>query len=301
VTIISTQIRKSKEEVLFNTFGTCIILIITILCTIPFILILSGSFTANSSIIKDGYHVIPKVFSLNAYKAIFAYPEGIIRAYCVTISTTLFGTLLGLFIISMAAYVLQRRDFKYRNKFAFFIYFTSIFGGGLIPWFIVITKYMHLQDSYMVLIWTGLMNPFLIILMRTFISISVPGEVIESAKIDGAGDFKIYYSIIIHLIGPGLATIGLFLALTYWNDWFSSAMFITTQEKYSLQFYLYNMLNRSNFMQQMSQSGITGVIEVPSESTKLAMSIVVIGPIIFLYPFVQKYFVKGITIGAVKG
>jgi putative aldouronate transport system permease protein len=239
---------------------------------------------------------------MEGYKLIFRVPDELLRAYRVTILTTVVGTALGLFFMTMAGYVLQRKDFKYRNFFAFFIYFTTLFGGGLVPWYILITKYLKLADTYYALIFPGLMTPFLIILMRSFMKSVIPDEVIESAKIDGANDFKIYYRIVLQLALPGIATVGLFLALQYWNDWFSSSLFINDQNKFQLQYYLYNIINTSAFLTSFGAgAGITLSEDVPSESMKMAMSIVVTGPILLLYPFVQRYFVKGLTIGAVKG
>lgn len=296
------KIKKARSTIVFNITGYILILLVTAFCLLPFLLIISGSVTSNESITRDGYHLIPRVFSTSAYKTVLMFPEGIIRAYGVTLFVTVTGTLAGLFLISMAGYVLCRKDFRYRNKISFFIYFTTLFQGGLIPWYILLTKYLKLHDSYLALILPGLMSPFLIILMRSFMKMSIPEEIIDSAKIDGAGDFKIYHSIVIYLSGPGIATIALFLGLAYWNDWFMSMLYISSPDKYSLQFYLYNMLNASEFMRKMSQgAGLSIDIEIPRESTKMAMSVIVIGPIIFLYPFIQKYFVKGLTVGAVKG
>lgn len=282
--------------------GYLIITIFTLLCLFPFILIISGSLTANESIIRDGFHLIPKVFSLEGYDMVFTFPSQLIKAYSVTIFVTVVGTLLGLFLITMAGYVLQRKDFKYRNQLSFFIYFTTLFGGGLVPWYIMLMTYLQLGNTYSVLILPGLMTPFLIILMKNFIKSAIPEELFESAKIDGANDFTIYYSIVLKLAMPGIATVGLFLALTYWNDWFMSSLFINDTSMYQLQYYLYNTINTMMFVANMSSgTGVTLGHEIPTESTKMAMAIVVTGPIVFLYPFVQRYFVKGLTIGAVKG
>ena len=296
------KIKKSKYTIGFNIIAYIIVTIATLICIIPFWLIISGSFTDNESIMTDGYRLIPKVFSVTAYKTIFQFPEGILKAYAVTTVNMVVGTSLGLFFMSMAGYVLSRKYFKYRNRISFLIYFTTIFGGGLIPWYVTYVKYLHLKDSYLALCIPMLMSPFLIILIRTFIQSSVPDEIVESAKIDGAGEFKIYSNIVLPVSIPGLATVGLFLALGYWNDWFLSSVFITTQSKYELQFYLYNMLSKLRAMLQLSsKSGVSIPPDLPTESTKLAMAVVVTGPIILLYPFVQRYFVTGITIGAVKG
>ncbi|WP_348623154.1 carbohydrate ABC transporter permease [Paenibacillus peoriae] len=294
-----------KEDVytrIFKIISYVIIIIASIACLLPFLLIISASLTSNESIIRDGYHFIPHQFSLEGYRTVFTFPEEVLRAYGVTIFTTVVGTTLGLFLMTMAGYVLARKDFKYRNAFSFYIYFTTLFGGGLVPWYIMLTKYLGLLDTYTVLIFPGLMTPFLIILMKNFIRSSMPEELFESAKIDGAGDFKIYYRIVLPLSTPGIATVGLFLALAYWNDWFSSSLFINDPHKYQLQYYLYNVINSMQFIAQMGAgTGVSLSNDMPTESTKMAMAIVVTGPILLLYPFIQRYFVKGLTIGAVKG
>ncbi|MBY3623542.1 carbohydrate ABC transporter permease [Acinetobacter sp. CUI P1] len=296
------RIQTDKYTRMLHWIAYVVIIGLSIACLLPFLLIISASLTSNESIIRDGYHLIPGQFSLEGYKTVFIFPEEVLRAYAVTATTTLIGTILGLFFMTMAGYVLARKDFKYRNTFSFYIYFTTLFGGGLVPWYIMITKYLGLLDSYAVLVLPGLMTPFLIILMKNFIKSAVPEELFDSGKIDGAGDFRIYWQIVLKLSMPGIATVGLFLALYYWNDWFTSSLFINDTHKYQLQFYLYNVINSAQFIAQMGAgTGVSLATEVPAESTKMAMAIVVTGPILFLYPFVQRYFVKGLTIGAVKG
>lgn len=296
------QIKKDKYTRMLHTIAYVVILGLSVACLLPFLLIISASLTSNESIIRDGYHLIPGQFSLEGYKTVFIFPDEVLRAYTVTIVTTVVGTSLGLFFMTMSGYVLARRDFKYRNTSSFYIYFTTLFGGGLVPWYIMITKYLGLLDSYAVLVLPGLMTPFLIILMKNFVKSAVPEELFDSGKMDGAGDFRIYWQIVLKLSMPGIATVGLFLALYYWNDWFTSSLFINDTHKYQLQFYLYNVINSAQFIAQMGAgTGVSLATEVPAESTKMAMAIVVTGPILFLYPFVQRYFVKGLTIGAVKG
>lgn len=296
------KIKDDKYTGFLHFTGYTVVTLASAACLLPFLLIISASLTKNESIVKDGFHFIPKVFSLEGYTMVFRFPEQLLKAYGVTVFTTVVGTTLGLFFMTMAGYVLQRKDFKYRNAFSFYIYFTTLFGGGLVPWYIMMTKYLRLTDSLGALIFPGLMTPFLIILMKTFIRSAVPEELFEAAKIDGAGDFTIYYRIVLQLSLPGIATVGLFLALHYWNDWFGSSLFINDPAKYQLQFYLYNVVNAMNFIAQMGAgTGVSLGTEVPTESTKMAMAIVVTGPILFLYPFVQRYFVKGLTVGAVKG
>ncbi len=295
------KIKEESSMKWFRLIAFAVIVLSSAACLFPFLLIVSASLTQNEAIIRDGYNLIPTVFSLEGYETVFRFPQQVLRAYGVTAFTTVAGTALGLFFMTMAGYVLQRKDFKYRNFFSFMIYFTTLFGGGLVPWYILMTKYLKLTDTMTVLIFPGLMTPFLIILMKNFIRSAVPDEVIESAKIDGANDFTIYSRIVLQLSMPGIATVGLFLALQYWNDWFTSSLFINDTTKYQLQYYLYNVINAMSFVAQMGAGTGVSLGDMPTESTKMAMSIIVTGPILFLYPFVQRYFVKGLTIGAVKG
>lgn len=294
------KIKRTKSQLAFSIISYGLILLMLVFCLFPLVLIVSGSFTQNDILMKYGYSLVPKAFSTAAYRQLFRYPEGLLTAYATTIGVTVIGTLVGLWIITMTGYVLQRPDFRYRRRISFLIYFTTIFGGGMVPWFIMLSKYLHMTDSYLARIFPLLMSPFLIILMRTFISGAAPHEIVESAKIDGAGDFMIYWKIILPIITPGIATVGLFLALGYWNDWYLTSLFITQKKMYSLQYYLYDMINSVRFAQEMGIPQM-GTEQVPTESLKMAMVVVVTGPIIFLYPFVQRYFVTGITIGSVKG
>lgn len=296
------HIKRSGLTLAFNAFSYLIIGLLAVLCLLPFVIILSGSFTDNATIIREGYSLIPKKFSWEAYKTLFAYPETILRAYAVTTVNTIVGSVLGLAFTAMAGYVLSRPDFKYRNRISFLIYFTSIFGGGMVPWYIMITKTLNLGDTYAALCLPGLTTPFLIILMRTFIVTTLPDAVVESARIDGAGHFRTFCSIVIPIIKPGLATVGLFLALSYWNDWYRSSLFITTPGKQELQFYLYNMLNGMEALTRMLAGKVSvSMAQAPTESVKLAMAVVATGPMLLLYPLVQRFFVKGITMGSVKG
>lgn len=295
------KIKEEKYSGLFKWIAYTVVAFSTLLCLLPFLLIISASFTRNDSLVRDGYSLWPASWSLEGYAMAFKFPEQVLRAYGVTAFTTVLGTLLGLFFITMTGYVLQRKDFRCRNFFAFVIYFTTLFGGGLVPWYILLTKYLKLANTYTVLIFPGLMTPFLIILMKNFIRSAVPEEVTESAKIDGAGDFVIYSRIVLPLSLPGIATVGLFLALAYWNDWLLSSLFINDTHLYQLQYYLYNVINTASFMSSMGGNGVSLGSNVPTETMKMAMAIIATGPILLLYPFVQRYFVKGLTIGAVKG
>lgn len=296
------KIKNSISTRIFNLAGYISVSCFSICCLLPFLLIISGSLSSEEPIAIKGYSLIPRGFTTYSYKFLFTYPEDILRAYSVSIAVTVTGTFLSLFIISMAGYVLQRSEVKYRNRISFFIYFTTMFQGGLIPWYILIVNFLKLNDSYLVLILNGLCTPFLIILMRSFIKSSIPTAMIESSKIDGAGDFRIYYKIVLPLAKPALATVGLFVALAYWNDWYNCLLFIEDRRKYNLQFFMYNMLTQAEVLSRLgANAGNVSKLRVPGETAKLAMAVLAVGPIVFAYPFVQRYFVKGLTLGAVKG
>jgi putative aldouronate transport system permease protein len=291
---------RNNKLSLFNLIGYSFITVISILCLIPFLMVISSSLTDESSIYKYGYSLIPHKMSFETYKIAFEAPMEIIRGYGITVSVTVLGTLTGLFITALTAYVLYRKEFKYRYQFSFLFYFTSLFSGGLVSYYIFLVRYLGFKDKYYALILPLLLNVFYILIMRNFMN-SVPYSIIESAKIDGAGDFEIFLKIVLRVITPAIASIGLFIALGYWNDWFQAMLFIENYQMYPLQYMLYRIITSVEFSNVVSsQSGIP-MPEMPKETIKMAMTVISTGPIIFLYPFVQKYFVKGITIGAVKG
>ena len=297
--------KKSKDVKLFNVLSYTIILVIALICLIPFLMVIIGSFTSEQEIIANGFSFFPKEWSIEAYKTALKEPIAILRAYGVTASLTVIGTAIGLFIVAMTAYVLQRKDFKWRNKVSFFFYFTTLFSGGLVPWYILMVKYLGLKDNYLALLIPPMLSVFNIIVMKSYMS-GIPQALTESAKIDGAGDFTIFIKVILPLAKPALATIGMFIALGYWNDWYNSMLFINNENLYSLQYYLYKIVNNIEaYKTILAQAGggtsLGSEINMPSESLKMALTIIVTGPIILVYPFIQKYFVSGVTIGAVKG
>lgn len=292
---------KPIDRLLMQIIGYVALTLLAVFCLFPFILVLSSSLTDESKIVEDGFQLIPTSFSLEAYGILFKYPQEMLKAYGVTISVTLLGTLFGLFLTSMTAYVLARKDFKWRSHFSFFFFFTTLFSGGLVPWYLLIVNYLDLKDTLLVLILPMLMNVFYIIVMKSFMS-SIPEAIIESAKIDGAGDFQIYLQFVIPLSKPALATIGLFIALGYWNDWYNALLFISNSDLMPLQYYLYRLLGNMDGMRKaMMAAGAVVSSDIPTESLKMAMTIVATGPIMIAYPFIQRYFVQGLTIGAVKG
>ncbi|WP_271750964.1 carbohydrate ABC transporter permease [Cohnella sp. JJ-181] len=290
---------KKTDKLAFNVIGYVVLGAISLLCLVPFLITLSGSVTKDSALFEYGYRLIPKMFSLEAYELIFRTPEVIVGAYTVTILLVVSGTVLGLFLTAMTAYVLHRRDFKYRNKFSFFFFFTTLFSGGLVPWYLVMIN-LGLKNSFLALLLPHLFAVFHIIIMRTFFT-GIPESLGESAKIDGAGDLTIFVRLYLPISLPALSTIGLFIALTYWNDWYQAMLFITKPSLIPLQYHLYKIFNSMEAAQIVAQKTGMPVAQMPTETFKLAMTVVVTGPIILVYPFVQKYFVKGMTVGAVKG
>ncbi|UUZ84848.1 carbohydrate ABC transporter permease [Paenibacillus sp. P26] len=297
----TTSVQKSRlDQRLLNVIGYAVVGFVALVCVIPFLLIVSGSLTSESAIMREGFGFWPKEFSLGAYAFALKNPQQVLHAYGLTISLTVLGTLIGLFISAMTAYVLQRKDFEWRNGFAFYFYFTTLFNGGLVPWYILMVNYLHMKDTYWSLLLPPLLNVFYILIMRTFLS-SIPEAITESAKIDGAGDFTIFVKLILPLAKPALATIGLFTALSYWNDWFNSLLFVQNEKLYTLQYLLYKTLGNLEGVRKLMEVSGMHVADLPGESLKMALAIIVTGPIVFLYPFVQRFFVQGMTIGAVKG
>lgn len=293
--------KLQMDRLVLNIIGYTFITLLAVICIFPFLLVVSSSLTEESKIIEDGFQLIPTAFSVEAYSLLFKYPTQMLKAYGVTIAVTVLGTACGLFITAMTAYVLQRKDFKWRNQFSFFFFFTTLFSGGLVPWYLMIVNYLDLKDRLIVLILPMLLNVFYIIVMKSFMS-SIPEAITESAKIDGAGDFRIFLQLIIPLSKPALATIGLFIALAYWNDWYNALLFVSSENLMPLQYYLYKMLGNMDGMRRaMVSSGAVVTMNIPTESLKMAMTIVATGPILLAYPFIQRYFVQGLTIGAVKG
>lgn len=291
-----------KDRMLFNILSYVILTVLSILCLFPFLLVLSGSFSDQQSIRLYGYQLIPNTFSLDAYTMLFRIPEELIRAYGVTILVTAAGTGTALLFTSMAAYVLANRSFTYRYQVSFFFYFTSIFGGGLVPWYIFNTKYLHFHNNIISLILPILINVTYLLILKSYM-MSIPEALYESAQLDGAGDLTIYARIALPLCKAGLATVGLFIALGYWNDWYNAMLFLDegSSNLYPLQYYLNNILTKAQAMNAAAARSGIPASDVPSEPMKLAMTVVATGPIVLLYPFLQKYFVKGVTIGAVKG
>ena len=289
-----------KDEKIMKTVCYIVVGFFALICLFPFLLMITSSFMTEKEIVSEGFKLIPDEISFSAYQFLMENSQKLIDAYAINLINVIFGTTLGLFFMSMAGYVLCRKDFKYRNQISFFIYFTILFSGGLIPTYMLMVNGLGLKDSIWAMILPGLMTPWSIFLMRNFMK-AVPDSLYESAAMDGAGDFRIYWQIFLPLAKPALATIGLFLTLAYWNEWYNAMLYIQTPSKYPLQYFLQQIISKANVQLLVQQGAVINTADMPSESIKMATAVVATGPIILVYPFVQKYFVSGITVGAVKG
>ncbi len=292
------KFRKKHQPIL-----TLVFIILCALIVIPFIMLVSISFSNEDSIMKYGYSVLPRDFSLDAYKYVFKNPKAILDAYKVTAIFSFSKMVLTVLFTSMIAYPLSRRQLKGRTAISFYLYFTMLFSGGLVPTYILTTQYLHLGDTIWVYIVTGLVSPWNVFMMRTFFQ-DLPEEMIESAVIDGAGEYTIYAKFIIPLSKPVLATIALMTFLGMWNDWYTSMLYINKQELESLQYLLQKIMLNLKLLQDSSMNSIgvqLSAADIPSETVRMAMAVVVAGPALVVFPFFQKYFVKGLTVGSVKG
>lgn len=296
------HLKTSKDVIAVNILGTILIGFFALLCLLPFYLIIVASFTNENDLIRNGFPLIPqlKSLSLEAYKLCLKEPGDIINAYLVTGFTTIVGTCLSVFISTMTGYVLSRRDFPWRNKFSFFFFFTTLFNGGLVPWYLICVRYLHLKNSFLALLLPLLFSVWNMIIAKSFMA-GVPASISESAMLDGANDMQIYIRLILPLSKPLVATLALFSALSYWNDWYNCMIFITNENMFTLQYYLQRMLGSAEAMRIVAEKTGMAMDSIPLSSMQMAMTVIATGPIILLYPFVQRYFVKGLTIGAVKG
>lgn len=296
-----THIKKSASDKVVKTFSYFFIGLIGLVCLYPLLMVLGVSFSDNAAVTKHGYSVIPEIFSTDTYLYLFAHSGlRILKSYGVTIFITVVGTVASMLITSMISFAISIKSLKYRNVIAYICNFTIIFSAGLIPWYYICVNWYHFTDNILALILPSVFSVWNMFLMRTYFS-AVPESLYESARIDGAGWFKIYLKIAIPLSKTAMLTVGLMYALSYWNDWWNALMFINDRELFPLQYYLYNILSNVNAISSgRIPAGAAANIKLPSETVKMAVTIITIGPILFLYPFIQKYFVEGIMTGAVK-
>lgn len=299
------KVKHGSDVIALNAIAYTFCGLMALICLVPFIMIVSGSLSSEAAIIKNGFSLLPQEFSLEAYKTVFKEPVVVFRAYATTILLTIAGTVVGLLLQTTTAYVLARKDFGWRNFFSFFFYFTTLFSGGLVPYFILITRTLNLKDNYLALLLPLLFSVYNLLIMKSYI-MAIPDSLIDAAKIDGCGEVRTLYQVVLPLIKPALATVGLFIALAYWNDWYNAMLYIKTENKYPLQYFLYQQVNNIETYKKLIatngiSSAVVSAVSLPTQTLKMALTIVVTGPIVLAYPLVQKYFVQGITIGAVKG
>ncbi len=274
-------------------------------CILPFILVAIVSVTDEKSLVDNGYSFIPDNLSFKAYKYLFTTGEQMFRSFGISLTVTVVGTCLGVLIMSMYAYGIFRKDFRFRKHFSFLAFITMLFSGGIVPTYLVCTQMLHLKDSILALILPLCVGPFYIMILRTFFQTSVPESLIESATLDGAGEFRILLQVVAPISLPGIATIALFTTLDYWNDWYNAMLYINTESLYPLQYLLMSIQDNMDFIMrnrtQITGSQVEIFASMPKESVRMAMVVVGTIPIALSYPFFQRYFIQGLQMGSVKG
>lgn len=288
-----------KRISLFGSLNTIFIALFSVVCTIPLLLVLMVSFTDEKTIQLNGYQLIPEQLSLAAYKLLLFGTTPLYQSYMVSIIITVVGTLLAVLITGAAGYTLSSRHVKYRNQLAIFFFITMVFNTGIVPWYLVTTGLGMQNTIWALIIPSMIFNPFNLFLVRNYMK-QIPDSLTEAARIDGANDFYIAFRIFFPLSLPVLATITLFYGISYWNNWFNAIMLVDNKDLFPLQYLLFKLNSEISMIQSMQRSMSEVSATLPAESVKMATAILTIGPIIFFYPFLQKYFIKGLLIGSVK-
>lgn len=297
--------RKLNSEKIFRSFAFVVLLILAIVCILPIILIIVASFTDETTLLANGYRFFPQKYGLEAYVYLLKQSVMMLRAYKISILVTVIGTQASLVLSTTFAYPLSRKDFKYRNIFSFLVFFTMLFSGGIVPSYMMWTKFFHIKDTIWALIIPSyLMNAFNILLIRNYYSNNIPDALVEAARIDGASEFLTFRRVIVPLSVPVIATVGLFTGLAYWNDWINGLYYINDPGLYSIQNLLIRLMNNIQYLNSGAAAGIvsggtTGAL--PSTSVRMAIAVVGVIPVVAAYPFLQKYLIRGTVIGAVKG
>lgn len=294
----------SRGEIAFRRFAFIAMTLVSLGMLMPFVLMISASFTEEKSLILHGYRFVPGELSLDAYVYLINQYRIILRAYGVSIFVTAVGTAASLVMTTMLAYPMSRRDFKYRNALAFIAFFTMLFNGGIVPSYIMWSRIFGITDTYWALILPNLLMPaFHVLLVRNYYQSSVPHDLIEAAQIDGANEFRIFFRIMLPMSIPVIATIGLFTGLAYWNDWINALYYISKPKYFGIQNLLIRLMNNIQFLRSSEGSALigTGAVELPSTSIRMALGVIGLLPILLMFPFTQKYLVKGVVIGAIKG
>ncbi len=276
-------------------------ILVSITMVAPMLLVVAISLTDEATLMDQGYKFMPPKIDLTAYRLLFRAPGQLLRAYGVTIGVTVVGTLCSVLLIMLTGYVISRRSFRYRVPFTVMILFSMLFNAGVIPTYILMTRYLHLKNNVLALVLPLLFNPFFVLVVKAFLT-SIPEEIIDSAKIDGASELRIFIQIILPLSRPILATLIVMISFIYWNDWWRALLYIDDPNLAPLQLMLYRMMNQIQFIANNPelQELLMGV-ELPTLSLRMAMVVLAAGPIMFVFPFFQNYFVRGLTLGSTKG
>ena len=275
--------------------------LLSLLILLPLLYIIAISFTSDAEIVENGYRLLPEHINFDAYKQIFSTGQTIVRAYGVTIFVTVVGTAMSLFLTTTIAYVVSRRDFPYRRFYSLFLLMPLLFNGGMVASYIINSQLLHLNDKIWALILPYGVNVWYAFMMKGFLS-NLPFELVESAQIDGAGEFRTFFQIILPLCKASLATIGLFYVFAFWNDWWLAMLYITDLKLMPLQQLLQRIMTNAEFYTSTLPAGMTVAGgSIPLESLRMALAVIAVGPMLIVFPFFQKYFVKGVTVGSVKG
>jgi putative aldouronate transport system permease protein len=300
------QLRQKQREDLdwifhhisqFSIHGVLVLL--GLFCLVPLLLIVSASFTDEMALTRNGYSLLPSEFSTQAYETIFRNPVAILRAYAVTIFVTVAGTVIALSLMSPLAYALSRPDFVLRKPLSFFVFFTMLFNGGIVPYYILMTQVLRVQDTLTALIIPYMVVAFYVLILRTYFA-GLPSELIDAARVDGAGEVRIFLSVALPLAKPALAMIALFTALNYWNDWTTALYFIRNADLYPLQYLLYIIQSNAQAMQLQSAAGHISMSDMPTQTARMAMAVLATGPAAIFFLFFQRYLIRGVTLGAFR-
>lgn len=298
------KLRKNEISTTTNILLNAVFIVYALMCLYPMALVIGTSFAEETYLNTVGYKVFPEVVSFDAYKYILANIQPILRAYAVTICVTIVGTVVSTVVIALYAYVISRNEFRYKKFFTFYLFFTMLFNGGMVPWYIVCTQVLDINNTYIALVWPALMSAWYVMIMRTFFTTGVPNGIVESARIDGAGEFMIFVRIVAPVSIPGIATVALFQMVYYWNDWYLPFMLTSDPEYANIQLYLKRILN--NLQEILNSPGVAAqsgdaLAKIPREGARMAICALAIGPIVLAYPFFQRFFVSGLTVGSIKG
>lgn len=294
--------RYNRVSMPVNILFSAMVILFALICVVPLLLVIAVSVTKETALARYGYQFIPREFSMDAYRVLFGSSNQILTAAAVSVFVTVVGTVCGLLFNSLFAYTLSRRSYRFRRHLTLFITIPMLFGGGMIPFYNIVANVLMLKNNFLALILPMAVSTWNIIIIRTFFQTSVPDSIIESAMIDGASQYRIYSNIVLPISKPVLATIGLFLSFAYWNDWYNASLFINNKNMKPLQFLLMEIQNNINYLREASKTASTvGSVKIPPESINMALVVVIVIPIACIYPFFQRYFISGLTIGAVKG